>query len=315
MTDWHWRDSRFQVKSDPARRAQRRLLQGWWRATQLGLPPGRDEFGLLRNNMLPESALAEDRFLNFLCPEVGRYVEQRAPLVLAEEGALDEDRLWRNLLSSMPLCFNLFGKLRAKSEAAARVLARATGLDVSEVDEIEVEWTPEGPGLLGDKTAFDAFVSYRTSAGKRGFFAVETKYTESFSRKIYDKPRYREVTDWAESGFRAGAADVMRGIKTNQLWRNALLALAVRRELQFDEGRVLLVALEDDPHIDRAMKVFSRVHDDPQGLIQMSSLECLIDSAKHESELREWACDFERRYLDLAPLSIRGSDESSAPCS
>ena len=34
MSDWHWKDPCFQVKSDPFRRAQRRLLQGWWRATQ-----------------------------------------------------------------------------------------------------------------------------------------------------------------------------------------------------------------------------------------------------------------------------------------
>ena len=305
MSDWHWKDPRFQVKSDPFRRAQRRLLQGWWRATQLGLPAGRDEFGLLRNNMLPKSALAEDPLLNFLCPEVGRYAEQRAPIVLAQEGTLDQDRLWRNLLSSMPLCFNLFGKLRANPDAAAQVLALVTELDVAEVDEIEVEWTPEGQGLLGDKTAFDAFVSYRTVDGRRGFFAVETKYTEPFSRKIYDKRRYREVTAWPESGFKEGAAEVLRGIETNQLWRNALLALAVRRAHQFDEGRVLLVALQDDPHVDRAMKLVSSVHDDPQGLIQVVTLERLIDAANQQAELREWATDFERRYLDLSPLSMR----------
>ena len=94
-----------------------------------------------------------------------------------------------------------------------------------------------GQGLLGDKTAFDAFVSYRTVDGRRGFFAVETKYTEPFSRKIYDKRRYREVTAWPESGFKEGAAEVLRGDQPS--WRNALLALAVRRAHQFDEGRLV----------------------------------------------------------------------------
>jgi len=255
--------------------------------------------------MLPASAVAEDRSLNFLCSEVAHYVEQRAPLVLAEAGSLDEDRLWRNLLSSMPLCFNLFGKLRAAPEAAARLLTRTTNLDVAEIEEIEVEWTPEGPALLRDKTAFDAFVSYRTRTGHRGFFAVETKYTEPFSRKVYDKPRYREVTSWPEARFRPGAAGVLRGIETNQLWRNALLAAAVRREFDFDEGRVLLVALQDDPHISHAMEIVAGVHEDPQTLIQVTPLESLIGAARQEADLAAWARDFERRYLDLGPLGLK----------
>ena len=40
--------------------------------------------------LLPKSALAEDPLLNFLCPEVGRYAERRAPIVLAQEGTLDQ---------------------------------------------------------------------------------------------------------------------------------------------------------------------------------------------------------------------------------
>ena len=123
---------------------------------------------------------------------------------MAQEGTLDQDRLAKPVFDAA--LFQPLGKLRANPDAAAQVLALVTELDVAKVDEIEVEWTPEGQGLLGDKTAFDAFVSYRTVAGRRGFFAVETKYTESFSRKIYDKPRYREVTAWpirvSEQGLR-----------------------------------------------------------------------------------------------------------------
>ena len=59
-----WTDPRFRVRSDPPRRAERRLLQGWWRAVELGLPPGRDEGGVLRNNMLPQEAVQADKGLN-----------------------------------------------------------------------------------------------------------------------------------------------------------------------------------------------------------------------------------------------------------
>jgi transposase len=42
----------------------------------------------------------------------------RAEQVLKDGGTLDRDRLLRNLLSSMPLCFNLFGQLDAERLAA-----------------------------------------------------------------------------------------------------------------------------------------------------------------------------------------------------
>jgi len=303
MKDLRWQDPRLRVRSDPARRAARRLLQGWWREVELGLAPGRDQDGSLRNNMLPAEAVARDRSLNFLSPEAASYAEKRAPVVLGEAGALDEDRLWRNLLSSMPLCFNLFGRLRADPECGARVLARATGLDVAKIEELEVEWTPAGGHPLGDRTAFDAWVSYRDSHDNRAFFAVETKYTEPFSRGVYDRPRYREVTAWPEVGFLPGAADILRAAATNQLWRNTLLAAAVRREGGFAEGRVLVVALEDDPHVAGAMQVFRDVHEAPKTLVHVTTIEQLVAAAGQEESLSAWSESFERRYLDLSPVS------------
>ncbi len=308
MKDLGWQDPRLRVSSDPSRRAVRRLLQGWWREVELGLPPGRDQNGWLRNNMLPADAVARDRSLNFLSSEVASYAEERAPVVLGEEGALDEDRLWRNLLSSMPLCFNLFGRLRANPESGARVLARATGLDVAKIEELEVEWTPDGGHPLGDRTAFDAWVAYRDSQDSRGFFAVETKYTEPFSRGVYDKPRYREVTAWPDAGFLPGAAEMLRGTATNQLWRNTLLAAAVRREGRFAEGRVLVVALDDDPHVARAMEVFRDAHEAPQTLVHVTTIEQLVAAAREEETLAAWSESFERRYLDLSPVSASPLD-------
>ncbi|HCP47775.1 MAG TPA: hypothetical protein DIU15_17170 [Deltaproteobacteria bacterium] len=275
---------------------------------ELGLPPGRDQDGRLRNNMLPAEAVARDRSLNFLSSEVASYAEERAPVVLGEEGALDEDRLWRNLLSSMPLCFNLFGRLRAAPESGARVLASATGLDVAKIDELEVEWTPDGGHPLGDRTAFDAWVAYRDSYDNRGFFAVETKYTEPFSRGVYDRPRYREVTAWPDAGFLPGAAEMLRGTATNQLWRNTLLAAAVRREGGFAEGRVLVVALGDDPHVARAMAVFRDAHEAPQTLVHVTTIEQLVAAAREEEPLAPWSESFERRYLDLSPVSASPLD-------
>ena len=280
-----WMDPGLRVHSDPQRRAERRLLQGWWRETELGLAPGRDERGALRNNMLPMSAVQSDPGLNFLDPAVSAYAQHRAPTVIRLDGTLDEDRLFRNLLSSMPMCFNLFGMFRAHPVSAARVLSMATGLDVAHIQEIEVEWIPEGAHLLGDRTAFDAWVRYTTSTGRRGFFGVETKYTEPFSQRVYMRDRSREVTGWPESGFMPEAAEVLSGQQTNQLWRNALLAVAVRREGSFDDGHVLVVALDDDPHVHQAMDVFNQGHREPDSLVRVAPIERLVQLSHVEPAL------------------------------
>jgi len=298
-----WTDPHFRVRSDPQRRAERRLLQGWWREVELGVPPGRDEGGVLRNNMLPVAAVRANPGLNFLAPEVSDYAQERMPLVLQHDGTMDEDRLFRNLLSSMPMCFNLFGYFRAHREAAARVLSGASGLDVAHIDEIEVEWTPNGAHPLGDRTAFDAWVSYTTASGARGFLGVETKYTEPFSTRTYMRERYKEVTAWPESGFTQESVSLLAGRSTNQFWRNALLAVAVRRAENFDHGHVLVVALEDDPHVASAMTVFERAHDAPDDLVRVAPMERLVERSRVEPALSAWSARFERRYIDLNPLS------------
>jgi hypothetical protein len=297
-----WMDPGLRVRSDPPRRAERRLLQGWWRETELGVPPGRDERGVLRNNMLPVSAVQSDPGLNFLDPAVSAYAQHRAPTVIRLDGTLDEDRLYRNLLSSMPMCFNLFGMFRAHPGSAARVLSSATGLDVADIQEIEVEWIPDGVHPLGDRTAFDAWVHYTSSTGRHGFFGVETKYTEPFSQRVYLRDRYTEVTHWPESGFMPEAVALLSGSQTNQLWRNALLAAAVRREGSFDDGHVLVVALDDDPHVHEAMDVFNRGHREPESLVRVAPIERLVELSRVEPALSAWSARFARRYIDLSPL-------------
>ena len=137
MSDWHWKDPRFQVKSDPFRRAQRRLLQGWWRATQLGLPAGRDEFGL-RNNMAQVSS--RGRPVIELSLSRGRSLCRAAGWIVLLRKDTDQDRPGEICCLRCRL-FQLL-VLRANPDAAAQVLALVTELDVAEVDEIEVSGHP-----------------------------------------------------------------------------------------------------------------------------------------------------------------------------
>src|SRR4029453_14672485 len=99
-----WNDPSLRVASDSRRRAQYRALQSWYRETELHARPGRHWSGRLVGSLLP--AELERAGLNFLDEEIAGYAEQRAAEVVREGGTLDRNRLRRNMLSSMPLCFN-----------------------------------------------------------------------------------------------------------------------------------------------------------------------------------------------------------------
>jgi hypothetical protein len=176
-----WYDPGLQVPSDPPRRASYRALQSWYRETVLGVEPGWHPSGRLLGSLLPKPRELDG--LNFLDAQIAGYAKRRAWQVQQDGGTLEVGRLRRNMLSSMPLCFNLFGKLHAERSAAAKALSAVLGLDIADIDEVLVEHAPPAAKqLLGDRTAFDAFLTYTTATGAKGFVGVETKYTEPFSR-------------------------------------------------------------------------------------------------------------------------------------
>ncbi len=291
-----WDHPDLAVDSDTSRRARYRQLQSRFREEVLGIGVGLDSREIRRPNMLPRAAVSERPHLNFLSPAIGEYARARASVVGAEHGTLEEDRLYRNMLSSMPMCFNLFGQLRVYPQSAARLLSDALELDIAAVSKIDVEWTPKGEHPLGDRTAFDAFVEYITSDGKRGFLGVETKYTEPFSHREYDKPSYRR---WSgpKHGFVDGAAHRLMQRKTNQLWRNLLLVIATRHEQDYAHGHVVVIAPADDRGASKALDGVRAQMVEPKKSVRGIDLESLMARAAEYDELSAWARRFSERYL------------------
>lgn len=252
--------------------------------------------------MLTPDTLAARPDLNFLSAEIAAYARSRAAEVLRAGGTIEEDRLRRNLLSSMPLCFNLFGYLRAQFEDAAAVLRESLGLDIATVTRIEVEEAPPPLEHLGDRTAFDAFVEYRTSKNETGFLGIETKYTEPFSVKEYERKTYAELTARATSGFREGAAARLKSRATNQLWRNTLLALSLRTTGKYAAGHSVVVACDGDAAAAKALKGVRAELLQPDSIVRAVTLEGLVGAFSKRPATKDWALEFRRRYLDLTPV-------------
>ena len=301
--DLRWNDPALAIKSDTRWRARYRSLQSWYRETVLRVRPGKDSRAIVRGNMLPAEAVAKRPGLNFLTDAIAVYARTRAEEVKAEGGTLDPDRLFRNMLSSMPLCFNLFGALRDYPDAAANALSATLDLDIRRVFNIVVEWAPD-PGLhVHDRTAFDAIIRYSTGDGRSAFLGIETKYTEPFSPKRYCSDRYVEVTDDPEAGFRKDAWRRLQAPVTNQLWRNALLAHSLRRTSEYDRGLVVVISCEGDSAAARAIAGLSAELHESASLLRFTTYEALINVLISNPESSSWAQKFRRRYLDLSPVT------------
>ena len=255
--------------------------------------------------MLAKSEVATRPGLNFVDEAAFDHAERRAVEVQAEGGTLEAGRLRHNMLSSMPMCFNLFGMVRETPDARLPFVTSLFDPVATEVEMIECEWTPRLPeATISDRTAFDAAIITRRSDGSRHLIGVETKYTESFSPTRYGAPdrpqdagRYRDVH--VSSGwFDPSSHDRLTASTTNQLWRNCLLAAAAERAGEFDSANVAVVALGDDPGATKAIAGVTEAMTDPSRC-RLVSLEQITGVTKQVPQLVDWSSEFERRYLDL----------------
>ena len=288
-----------QYAGDNAFTAQMRLHQSWWRRDRLAVPPGTDQRGNVYGNYLDVDAA--ERGLNFLTPSIAAYAAER----ISSGPGVEEFRCTRNLLSSQPMAFNLFGPLRDDPALAQRLLDPLLPGGVTEA-AVRVEWTPDRTTHLDDRTSCDAVAHIRDRNGHPTIVAFETKLTEPFSQQHYDPPRYREVARRSEVW--TDPEDLsLADTKWNQLWRNQLLVEAVRQQPDADAGLRALSVVVHHPGDQRCRDSIDgyRRHLSPAGSATFLDLPLdaiveawapLVSGTSHEG----WLRDFEDRYLRLA---------------
>ena len=154
---------------------------------------------------------------------------------------IESDRLFNNLLSSQPMAFNLFcplSQMREESpEIATKVIKTALpGYPIHKVTEVDLEFIPENyKDLTGDKSAMDAIIRFEDEHGKKGFIAIETKYSENLgTNAAYDRdengkkiPRAKSIEAVKElSCFTPDVEkSIMKGTTPlTQIYRNFLLS-------------------------------------------------------------------------------------------
>lgn len=250
-----------QYSGDGRFQARMRFHQSWYRSRVLGVPCGTGPSASSTShygNMLTE--VDGDRGLNFTSPEAFIAAKRR---VDEGSGAVEPFRLFHNMLSSMPMCFNLFGPFVDDTDLATTAFRCLLGDDeIKRVRETVLEYAPSPKSeYLNDRTAFDAFVTYERPNGSLGFLGVETKLTESFSKQHYDSPGYRRWVERLDSPWSEESWSRLDDVKHNQLWRGHLLAVAMAHHPRspYAAGRFALVRHPGDTECARVVEGYGRL--------------------------------------------------------
>lgn len=236
-----------QYSGDDAFTARVRRHMSWYRASVLRLACGTGPSAsstACYGNMLTK--VDGERGLNFLSPEIHQVAVAR---LRSGGGLVEPYRLLHNMLSSQPMCFNLFGPLVRDRALATLLLQTLPELRIARVLDVKLEFAPAPrEEYLRDSTAFDAFIEYEHVDGSRAFLGFETKLTDKFSRKHYDTPSYRRWMRGAGSPFLPEAETEVAREVHNQLWRDHLLAIAMRDHARspYQHGTFVLVRHPED---------------------------------------------------------------------
>lgn len=297
-----------QHDNDDAFTARMRLHQSWWRAKVLGVPCGvgpHASSAARSGSMLTAGDGA--RGLNFLSPEIAAYALNRQSQF---PRGIKKHRLVCNMLSSQPMCFNLFGAAALdESIALPLVSALIERRDLQRVVRVIVEHEPAPRREhLGDSTSFDAFVEVEDQRGELGFVGIETKLTEPFSQDRYpiaEGSGSRRWVDHERAPWRVPSVASLEAVAVNQLFRDHALAVAACHRVgsPYKFGALAVVRHPDDPSCAASMATYGN-------LVRLDADVPLLDLPLDDAVRRlrpvvsgtrwaAWLDAFNRRYVDL----------------
>jgi len=293
------------VQTDSPYQARARLMQALWRESK-GLNPG------TRDNHLfgcwLERTNAKDGLTNYLTETIRRVVQREIDEAGVKGKLYGTPRIYDNLLSSQPLCFNLFAELQQDLELATNAI-RGMWPPARRVTGIEFEHSP-GRGderFTGDHSAFDVFVEYVSEENKKGFIAIEVKYHEDLAGKEDGhKPGYDKVAT-SMGVFRQDYLPKLKVRPLQQLWRDHLLAGSMLHPdvRQHDEGIFVVLYPRMNYHCRKACATYRECIMPDQQTFHEWIMEDFVEAVRRVGA-GPWISEFEDRYLNFAKLESLG---------
>ncbi len=220
------RDYDVYYKPDTDFASHARLLQSKWRVKQ----------GLKMNNSpksnygnFVDTDIAKATKVNFMTDNIKKLINDKILEIRSKGGLVGEPRIWNNLLSSQPLCFNLFGELHYDLNLATKFFQALFPDKVSAVTKIDFEFSSKRH--KPDNSAFDVYVEYLHNY-KKHFFGIEVKYQENLLEETHGKAaenfakhkdEYIKLTDDSKF-YKPNAIEQLQFAPLAQMWRDHLLS-------------------------------------------------------------------------------------------
>lgn len=281
-----------------------RILQSMWREEQAFLF---DKTGSQSHGYLLPMPWAEETLANYLTENVRNVVKAEVLDPERSGGKLyGKPRIFNHLLSSQPLCFNLFGELTLDLDLASRVVSRLSDGRFSEVTGIEFEYSPgrSDPSYTDDRSAFDVFIRCRARDGGAAFLGLEVKYHETLKGKPgRHRERYCQVAEQMGC-FKDPYALELRETPLQQIWCDHLLAGAFKHKDGFADAAFVFLYPAGNQYCQSAVAVYRQRLASDDSFITWT-LEGVVAALEAESG-EKWVGRFKSRYLDFDKLNLHG---------
>ena len=289
---------------------QMRLHQGWWRANILNEEPGQHPV-LSSNNICNTISNGDRTENNFLTQNAIKAVRETLKRrTKGSAGKIEEGRLFNNLLSSQPLCFNFFGELYADHIFGLEVLKTFYD-DLTKLVSVTFEYNSID-NYTRDGSAFD--IAFEVEVGeKKGLIGFECKYTDTFSFKpkeseVYygdvgnkNYETYFEIYNKSKDKFVNDYFEYVQNKDFNQLFRNQLIGETLLQNRKYDFVRTGLFYYQNDVNADTIANKFKKMFTNPESfqLITYSDFISNLQRLDLSWEQREWTMLLWARYCGI----------------
>lgn len=242
-------------------------------------------------------------------------VRRQSACLQAGAQAVRYPRLFNDLLSSQPLCFNLFGPLAGDLDLATEVARRLWPSRVDRVTAVRFEYSPgrQDPRYLNNGSAADVLFEHSVPQGGRGVIAIETKYHEDLKgTPATPKPRYQEIIEQSRAFASPQLPPEFSAPPLQQILLDHLLVLATRETDGLNGALSVLVYPELNTACQSAAMRYAAALDPAAPPTFETRTMQSICAAIAEVMPSEWITAFAERYLDLSRVD-RALAQASLP--
>lgn len=251
---------------------------------------------------------------NFFYSQTFEYAKKRVREKKPEE-TIDEYRLFNNLLSSMPMAFNLFHPLMMLKDEYPDVLNKIIKelfpqLPIHHVVSIEIEFIPTPLSkYTDDKSAMDAAILFTDKEENKYIIAIETKYTDALGQ---NKAKENDLKHKAAILSGLFSEEGINHIATGctQIYRNFLLVEKYRMVENLKDSYSIILAPKDHPSTDKEIEsILDFLIPAAHYKLAKHTLEDFVEIIKTNcpEKYQIWINSFYGRYLNFSKLDTLNS--------